>query len=64
MIDQSVIDKLEFPKVLDLISRYAITESGRNKVLNLLPVNNPDYIHIEDTDFEANMPLLKGGTVK
>lgn len=27
-------------------------------------VNNPAYIHIEDTDFEANMPLLKGGTVK
>lgn len=47
MIDQSVIDKLEFPKVLDLISRYAITESGRNKVLNLLPVNNPDYIKNE-----------------
>lgn len=27
-------------------------------------VNNPAYIHIEDTDFEANMPLLKGRTVK
>ncbi|MCZ7611206.1 MAG: endonuclease MutS2 [Ignavibacterium sp.] len=47
MIDQSVIDKLEFPKVLDLISRYAITESGKNKILNLLPVNNPDYIKNE-----------------
>ncbi|MDX9712894.1 MAG: endonuclease MutS2 [Ignavibacteriaceae bacterium] len=47
MIDQSVIDKLEFPKVLDIISRYAITESGKNKVLNLLPVNNPDYIKNE-----------------
>ena len=27
-------------------------------------VNNPAYIHIEDTGFEANMPLLKGGTRK
>lgn len=24
-------------------------------------VNNPAYIHLEDTDFEANIPILKGG---
>ncbi|HQJ45773.1 MAG TPA: endonuclease MutS2, partial [Ignavibacteriaceae bacterium] len=47
MIDQSVLEKLEFPKVLDFISRYAITESGKKKVLNLLPVNNLVFIKTE-----------------
>ncbi|MDY0083070.1 MAG: endonuclease MutS2, partial [Ignavibacteriaceae bacterium] len=47
MIDQSVIDKLEFPKVLDYISKYAITESGRKKVLNLFPVNDLVFIKTE-----------------
>lgn len=47
MIDQSVLDKLEFPKVLDFISRYASTESGKQKVLSLLPVNDLNFIKTE-----------------
>ncbi len=47
MIDQSVLDKLEFPKVLDFISRYASTESGKQKVLSLLPVYDLNFIKTE-----------------
>lgn len=47
MIDQSVLEKLEFPKVLDFVARYAITEFGKLKILNLLPVNDLNFIKSE-----------------
>ncbi|MDT3696930.1 MAG: endonuclease MutS2 [Ignavibacterium sp.] len=62
MINKSVIEKLEFPKVLDFISRYAITESGRKKVLSLLPVSNLSFIKNEgDVINEAKELINKVG---
>ena len=38
MIDNSALEKLEFPKVLTYISNYSITEPGRNKILSIKPL--------------------------
>lgn len=40
MILQSVIDKLEFNKVLNFISKYCSTEFGKEKILNIKPFTN------------------------
>lgn len=37
MIDNSTLDKLEFPKILTYISHYALTEPGKSKILSLQP---------------------------
>jgi DNA mismatch repair protein MutS2 len=37
MIDNSTLDKLEYPKILTYISHYAITEPGKSKILSLQP---------------------------
>lgn len=37
MISQSVLQKLEFQKVLQYISKYSITERGKNNILSTLP---------------------------
>ena len=58
MIEQSVLEKLEFPKVLDFISRYSSTESGKQKILNLLPVNDLDFIQAEGTAINEAKDLL------
>lgn len=38
MIDSIVLDKLEYPKVLNNIANYAITESGKRLVLGIKPL--------------------------
>ena len=40
MIDNSTLEKLEFPKILTYISHYAITETGKSKILSLNPSTN------------------------
>ena len=35
MIDYSVLEKLEFQKVLNFIANYAVTENGKKYILNL-----------------------------
>jgi DNA mismatch repair protein MutS2 len=37
MIDNSTLEKLEFPKILNYISHYAITEPGKSIILSLRP---------------------------
>ncbi|HCY77577.1 MAG TPA: endonuclease MutS2 [Ignavibacteriales bacterium] len=37
MIEQSVLEKLEFEKILNQISKYSSTENGKNLILNLYP---------------------------
>jgi len=37
MIDNSTLEKLEFPKILTYISHYAITEPGKSRILSLTP---------------------------
>ena len=44
MIDEHVLEKLEFEKVLNQVSKYAITENGKNYILNLHPASNITFI--------------------
>jgi DNA mismatch repair protein MutS2 len=44
MISHSVLEKLEYPKVLSNIVNYAVTENGKKYVLGLLPLNDPKII--------------------
>ena len=37
MIDNSTLEKLEFPKILNYISHYAITDPGKSIILSLKP---------------------------
>jgi DNA mismatch repair protein MutS2 len=39
MIDNSTLEKLEFPKILSYISKYSVTEAGKQKILTLKPNN-------------------------
>jgi DNA mismatch repair protein MutS2 len=47
MISQQVLEKLEFQKVLQFISRYSVTEKGRLKVNELKPLANINFVNIE-----------------
>jgi DNA mismatch repair protein MutS2 len=44
MIDNSTLEKLEFPKILTYISHYAITEAGKVKILSLQPTNDIETV--------------------
>jgi len=46
MIDEFVLDKLEFKKALGYIANYSITETGKSLILNLFP--SADIKHIEN----------------
>ena len=37
MIDNTTLKKLEFPKILNYISQYAITDPGKSIILSLKP---------------------------
>ncbi len=47
MIDDQVLEKLEFTKVLNQVHKYAITDIGKNIVANLRPVNDLNFISDE-----------------
>lgn len=47
MISEHVLDKLEYRKVLQFISKYSITENGRDEILTTKPFNNLDRIKLE-----------------
>ncbi|MEJ2195986.1 MAG: endonuclease MutS2, partial [Ignavibacteriaceae bacterium] len=40
MIDSSTLEKLEFPKVLSYISKYSITEAGKQLIHSLKPFDD------------------------
>jgi dsDNA-specific endonuclease/ATPase MutS2 len=44
MIDPSVFEKLEFPKILNHISNYSITERGKYFINTLLPSSEINFI--------------------
>lgn len=51
MIDSYILEKLEFPKILQYISKYCITENGKTKTLNIAPfdkiseaINEGDFV--------------------
>ncbi len=47
MIEQSVLEKLEFEKILNQISKYSSTENGKNLILNLYPTTDLSLIKNE-----------------
>ncbi len=47
MIDNSVLEKLEFQKVLNSISNYAVTENGKKNILSLVPSTDFKMISLE-----------------
>lgn len=44
---QQVLDKLEFQKVLQFISRYSVTEKGKTEISELKPQHNINLVKIE-----------------
>ena len=51
------LDKLEYPKILNILSQYAITYIGKEKCLNLIPLNNKDEVKqmLEETEETLNL---------
>ena len=62
MIDEIVIEKLEFEKILNHISKYSSTENGKNLILNLYPTADVELISNEgELVEEAKEVLNKSG---
>jgi DNA mismatch repair protein MutS2 len=60
MIDTSVLEKLEFQKVLSNIANYAVTENGKNYVLELTPLFDLRRVTAEgEAVSEAKVILIK-----
>jgi len=60
MISPSIIDKLEYQKVLQYISRYGLTEKGKNLLLTFSPMDNLGEIKSEgELVNEAKEILIK-----
>lgn len=65
MIDKSVIEKLEFDKLLKHISGYCITDKGKYSVLSLYPSDNPDEINFQGNIVEeAKNYLIRQGSIQ
>ncbi|MFC2103164.1 endonuclease MutS2 [Bacteroidota bacterium] len=61
MIDNSTLEKLEFPKVLNFIANYAITVSGKNVILSSRPLHNLNIV-LQQGEFVSEMKniLIEG----
>lgn len=60
MIQDNILEKLEFSKILQNISKYASTEPGKNEILELRPLPNKLLAVIEGTYVnEAKEILIK-----
>lgn len=58
MIDQIVLEKLEFKKILNHISKYSITETGKKLILNLYPSSDLSLITNEGMLIEEAKDIL------
>ena len=62
MIDELVLEKLEFEKILNQVSKYSSTENGKNHILSLYPVSDLTFITLEGLLIsEAKEILNKAG---
>ncbi len=65
MIDKSVIEKLEFDKLLKHISGYCITDKGKYSIISLYPTDNPDEINFQGNIVEeAKNFLIRQGSIQ
>ena len=58
MIDEIVLEKLEFEKILNQVSKYSSTESGKNLILNLYPSSDISFITTEGILIEEAKEIL------
>ena len=58
MIDPSVLEKLEYQKVLKSVSNYAVTENGKNDILNLTPSTDIEIIKREGQSVSEAKEIL------
>jgi DNA mismatch repair protein MutS2 len=58
MIDEIVLEKLEFEKILSQVSKYSSTESGQNLILNLYPSADISFITTEGILIEEAKEIL------
>ena len=58
MIDKIVLEKLEFDKILNQISKYSSTENGKNLILKLYPSSDISFIKTEGILIEEAKDIL------
>jgi DNA mismatch repair protein MutS2 len=58
MIDELVLEKLEFEKILNQVSKYSSTENGKNHLLNLYPTSEIAFITTEGTLIDEVKEIL------
>ena len=58
MIDKIVLEKLEFEKILNQVSKYSSTESGKNLILNLYPSSDISFITTEGILIEEAKKII------
>lgn len=60
MISNNILEKLEFFKILQYISKYASTEPGKEEIINLRPLPNKSLVVLEGSYVnEAKEILIK-----
>ena len=60
MIPDLALEKLEFNKILNYVSRYCVTEKGKNQILSLSPITDLNEIKSEgELVTEAKEVLIK-----
>ncbi len=60
MISSSVLEKLEYQKILQYISKYCITDKGKDKILSTVPISELSAIKLEgELVNEAKEILIK-----
>ncbi len=55
------LDTLEYYKLLEILASYAVSEPGRNKIKELKPVNNIEYIKIRFDRLKEALKLDSSG---
>jgi len=58
MIDEIVLEKLEFEKILNQVSKYSSTENGKNLILNLYPSSDISFITTEGILIEEAKEII------
>jgi len=55
---KNYLEKLEYPKILNILSNYASTYLGKEKCLNLIPSNNIDTVKSTLSETEETLNIL------
>ncbi len=61
VLSQATAQALEFPSLLAVVSRFAASDLGRERVLALLPFEDEDDLRLRRILFEEASRLVGGG---